>query len=190
MRKIIVTMWISLDGFISGPNNDMSFVGEFYDEAMGRYETDIVSAADTLLLGRETYQSFAGAWPHVPNNPNASQGEIEYANIVNAMHKIVFSRTLESADWNSSKLEREIVATEIEKLKNEEGRDILIYGSASIVQALTRLGLIDEYQLLIHPVVLGSGKSLFGDNKVKLKLSNTKTHPSGVVIHYYELAEK
>ncbi len=190
MRKLIVTMWITLDGFIAGPNGEMDWVGEFYDEAMGNYEMDLVSAADTLVLGRVTYQSFAGAWPYVPDNPAASQGEIEYAHKLNAMHKIVFSKTLNSVEWNNSTLVKELIPTEITKLKQESGKDMVIYGSASIVQALTNLGLIDEYQLLVYPIILGGGKSLFQniENKINLKLVQTKTHPSGVVVLYYQAA--
>ena len=92
MRKIIVTMWMSLDGFIAGPNGEMDWIGEIYDEAMGTYENELVSSADTLLLGRVTYQSFAGSWPHVPDSPSASEGEKAYARTLNAMRKIVFSR--------------------------------------------------------------------------------------------------
>jgi dihydrofolate reductase len=187
MRNIITTMWVTLDGFVAGPNEEMDWVGESYDEAMGKYEYDLVSAADTLLLGRVTYESFAGAWPKVPDNPQASKGEVEYAHKLNAMHKIVFSKTLDKVEWNNSRLEREIVPEEISKLKQEPGRDLVIYGSLSVVRALTRLGLIDEYQLLVHPVVLGEGKPLWSgiQDKVKLELVQTKTHPSGVVILYY-----
>ncbi len=187
MRKVIVTMWITLDGFIAGPNNEMNWVADHYDEAMGNYENDLVSAADTLLLGRVTYESFAGAWPYVPDNPSASEGEKEYARKLNAMRKIVFSRTLEKVEWNNSRLVKEIIPEEIENMKQEQGRDIVIYGSASIVQTLTNLGLIDEYQLLVYPVVLGSGKLLFKDikDRVNLKLLQAKTFPSGVVGLYY-----
>jgi dihydrofolate reductase len=124
----------------------------------------------------------------VPDNPNASEGEKVYARKLNAMHKIVFSRTLESVEWNNSTLVKEIVPEEIERLKHEPGRDMLIYGSASLVRALTNLGLIDEYQVLVHPVLLGSGKPLFQDiqHQVKLKLVNTRTHPSGVVVLLYQ----
>ena len=190
MRKLIVTMWVTLDGFIAGPNGEMNWVGEFYDEAMGNYEMDLVSAADTLVLGRVTYQSFAGSWPHVPDNPNADKGEIEYARKLNAMRKIVFSKTLDSVEWNNSTLVKEITPAEITQLKQEQGRDMVIYGSASIVQALTNLGLIDEYQLLVHPLVLGDGKPLFQNikDKVNLKLVQTKTHPSGVVVLTYQSA--
>lgn len=108
MRKLIMTMWVTLDGFIAGPNNEMDWLGSF-DPAMGQYEDDFVTAADTLLLGRVTYESFAGAWPNVPNNPNADPAEVAYAHKLNAMRKIVFSRTLESVEWNNSSLCREVV---------------------------------------------------------------------------------
>jgi dihydrofolate reductase len=192
MRKIIVTTWVTIDGFIAGPNNEMNWVGQLYDEAMGQYESDLVSAADTLILGRTTYESFAGSWPHVPDNPSVSEGEKEYARKLNAMRKVVFSKTLEKAEWNNSTLLRKIVPDEIVKLKQEPGKDIVIYGSASIVQALTNLGLIDEYQLLVHPLVLGSGKPLFKDiaKPVNLKLSRVDNRKSGVVVLYYEQAGK
>ncbi len=192
MRKIITTTWTTLDGFIAGANGEMDWIGEIYDEAMGLYEDQVVSEADTLLMGRVTYQSFAGSWPYVPDNPNASEGEKIYARKLNAMRKIVFSRTLESVEWNNSTLRKEIVPEEIAQLKQEPGRDMLIYGSASIVQALTNHGLIDEYQVLVHPVILGGGKPLFQNiqQQVKLTLVNNKTHPSGIVVLYYQPREK
>ncbi len=188
MRRIIVTMWMTLDGFIAGPNNGMDFVGELYDEAMGKYEYDLVSAADTLILGRVTYESFAGSWPYVPDKPDAHPGEVAYARMLNAMRKVVFSKTLEKVEWNNSTLLREIVPEEIEQLKQEPGRNLVIYGSASIVQTLTNLGLIDEYQLLVHPVLLGDGKRLFAHikEKVNLKLVNTEARSSGVVVLTYQ----
>jgi len=98
MRKIITTTWVTLDGYIAGPNGEMDWIGEIYDEAMGAYESELVSEADTLLLGRVTYQSFAGSWPHVPDSPSASEGEKAYARTLNATRKTVFSRTLESVE--------------------------------------------------------------------------------------------
>jgi dihydrofolate reductase len=185
MRKIIVTMWITLDGFIAGPSEEMDWV--LVDDEMGKYEDSMVSNAATLLLGRVTYDSFAGAWPYVPDNPEASEGEKEYARKVNALQKVVFSKSLEKAEWHDSKLLREVNPAEIEKLKQEPGKDLVIYGSASIVQQLTNLGLIDEYQLLVHPIVLGSGKRLFKDvSNTNLKLVETKTFSSGVVLLTYQ----
>lgn len=192
MRKIIVTMWVTLDGFIAGSNNEMDWVTSRYDAAMGEYEFTLVGGADTLILGRKTYQSFAGAWPKVPENPAASAGEKEYAQLLNAMRKVVYSTTLQKVEWNNSRLVKEIVPAEVAKLKEEPGKDIVIYGSASIVSAFTQLGLIDEYQILVHPVVLGSGQPLFkGITKpVDLKLLRTETRKTGVVVLYYEPERK
>jgi dihydrofolate reductase len=188
MRRIITTTWVTLDGYVAGPNGDMGWVGEIYDDAMGAYEYDLVNAVDTLLLGRVTYESFAGSWPHVPESPTASEGEKTYARRLNAMRKVVVSTSLDRADWNNSTLLREITAESIGQLKSEPGGDMLIYGSASVVQALTSLGLIDEYQVLVHPVLVGGGKPLFGalTEQVKLKLVDSKTHPSGVVMLTYQ----
>jgi dihydrofolate reductase len=185
MRKIIVTTWITLDGFLAGPNGEMNWV--MVDQEMGQYEVDLVSSADTLIFGRVTYQSFAGSWPHVPENPAVSEGEKEYARKLNSMRKIVFSKSLEKAEWNNSQLMREVLPEEIASMKQEPGKDMVIYGSASIVQTLTTLGLIDEYQLLVHPVVLGSGKPLFAGvaQPAHLRLLQTKSFPSGVIGLYY-----
>jgi dihydrofolate reductase len=188
MPRIITTTWVTLDGFIAGPNGEMDWVGQFYDDAMGAYESDLVNAADTLLLGRVTYESFAVSWPHVPDNPDAPEGEKVYARRLNAMRKVVVSRTLDRAEWNNSTLLRAVTPEAIEQLKRESGGDIVIYGSASLVHTLTNLGAIDEYQVLVHPVILGGGKPLFGDvnGQVTLKLVNSKTHPSGVVLLTYQ----
>ncbi len=187
MRKLITTTWVTLDGFMAGPNGEMDWIGEIYDDAMGQYEDALISGADTLLLGRVTYESFAGSWPHVPDSPDASEGEKVYARKLNAMRKIVYSRTLDRADWNNSTLRREIDPEEIAAWKQEPGRDMVIYGSASLVRALTNLGLIDEYQILVHPLLLGGGKPLFFDiqDRVRLQLVDSHAHPSGVVVLTY-----
>ncbi len=112
--------------------------------------------------------------------------------VVGRLQGKVTSRTLEKVEWNNSTLVKEVVPEDIAQLKREPGRDMLIYGSASLVRTLTNFGLIDEYQLLVHPIILGSGKPLFQDikDRAKLKLVNTKTHPSGVVVLSYQPREK
>ena len=188
MRKLIVTMWQSLDGFIAGPNNEMDWINSRFDEQMGNYEKKLLNDADTLLLGRVTYQSFAGAWPKVPDNPDVSEEERAYARHLNMMQKVVFSRTLFSADWQNSLLVREDIGAAVKALKGADGLNILIYGSASIVRQLTDLRLIDEYQLMIYPVLLGSGKPLFAGlaQRAELKLCCTFIHGSGVAELTYE----
>ena len=188
MRKIIVSMRVTLDGFIAGLHGEMDWMEEFFDEALANYESELQKTVDTTLFGRETYQGFESYWPKVALDPASPKGLAEYAQQLNAMRKIVFSKTLSRAEWNNSVLVHEIVPEEIIKMKQEPGRDMVIYGSASIVQTLTNLGLVDRYRLLIFPIVLGSGKPLFHDISHKMKLSHisSTTHSSGVVVLVYE----
>jgi dihydrofolate reductase len=161
-------------------------LGSFNDE-MGQYEGELYDNADTLLLGRTTYKIFEGYWPTAASNPATSQGDIEMAHKINNITKIVFSHSMEGVEWKNSKLLKEIKPEEIVKLKKEKGKNILVIGSASIVQQLTNLGLIDEYHLLVHPVVLGSGKPLFKDIRQKqdLKLLEARAFNNGVVMLRY-----
>jgi dihydrofolate reductase len=188
MRRIVLTEWVTLDGYSAGPSNDMNFVGESFSAEMGKYEDDIVNTADTLILGRVTYESFAGSWPYVPDKPDAAEGEKAYARKLNAMKKIVFSRTLDKVEWNNSTLFHDINPDDVKKWKAEDGKDMLIYGSASIVQQLTNLGLIDEYQILVHPVLVGGGKALFEGvkDKHRLKLVSSKLIGSQVILLTYQ----
>lgn len=189
MRNIIMTMWVTLDGFVAGPDGEMNWMGEINDEDNGPYQDQFVSAADTLLLGRTTYESFAGSWPNVPDSPDTPEGLKAYARKLNEMRKIVFSKTLGNADWNNSTVRREIIPAEITQLKQEPGNNIIIYGSASLVQTLASHNLIDRYQLLLYPIALGKGKPLFKDY-TKLKLANTITRPSGIVELHYQPNEQ
>ena len=188
MRKIIVSMRVTLDGFITGPQGEVDWMEEFFDEALANYESELQKTVDTALFGRVTYQGFESYWPQVALDPASPKGLVAYAHQLNAMRKMVFSKTLSRVEWNNSTLVKEIVPEEITKMKQEPGRDIVIHGSASIVRTLTNLGLIDTYQLLVYPVVLGSGKPLWSDilHEVKLSLSSAETHPSGVVVLSYQ----
>lgn len=188
MRKIIATEFYTLDGLMSDPKDEMEWVLTTFSEDIGKYEDDVYDRIDTLLLGRITYKIFEGYWPQALDNPTTPEGEIELAKKINNAEKIVFSKTLQDVTWKNSKIIRQINPEEIMKIKKEKGKDLLIVGSASIVQQLTNFGLIDEYHLLLHPVVLGTGKALFKniDNRKTLKLTGSKKFSNGVVGLFYE----
>ena len=190
MRKIIVSEFYTLDGLMSDLEDKMEWVLGSFNEEMGKYESDLYDSADTLLLGRTTYKIFEGYWPTAASNPATSQGDIEMAQKINNITKIVFSHSLKGVEWKNSKILKEINPEEIVKMKQGKGKNILVIGSASIVQQLTNLGLIDEYHLLVHPVVLGSGKPLFKDisQKHHLKLLEAKTFGNGIVMLRYSFS--
>ena len=184
--KLTVTMWISLDGFIAGPGGELDWI--LGDDEMSDYEIDLISQADTLLFGRKTYEEFYAYWSE--KGPPKEGWEKIFAKKINALHKIAISKTLEKAEWNDSEIVSGVGTDKIEKLKDESKKGILIYGSASIVQQLGNLGLIDEYQLLVHPVLLSQGRKLFEDvNKTGLKLLSSKAFKSGVMVLTYQPAK-
>lgn len=185
MKKLVVTYWISLDGFIADRNGGMDWLRG--DDEMSAYEIGVVSDADTLLLGEKTYQDFSGYWPHVPDNPKAMEWEKTYARKLNGLDKVVVSRTLQKGDWGDPEILRELTPNEIQRLKDRGGQNILTYGSASVVQRLANFGLIDEFHLLVHPVILGGGRALFENIEKRIDLDRAKVEPfkSGVLLLVY-----
>ncbi len=183
MRKVIMLNRISIDGFYSGPNGEIDW---FIHEAEVDKAAHEVMTADTLLMGRLTYQMFEGYWPQVLKDPNASLEALTTANELKEMTKVVFSTTLNEVTWENSELFNTDVATEIGKLKQGNGADITIFGSGSIVQQLEDNGLIDEYLLVITPVILGTGKPLFKDvPNTSLDLLAVRNFNSGnILLHY------
>jgi dihydrofolate reductase len=164
MAKVVVSEFITLDGVIEGPGPEGSgFDREGWTLAFDRgrigneFKLDEVMAAGALLLGRVTYEGFARAWP-------AMEGADEFAEKMNSMPKYVVSTTLESAEWSNSTIIRDDLPGELARLKQEIDGDILINGSAQLVQSLIELDLIDEFRLMVFPVVLGGGKRLFADS--------------------------
>ena len=188
MRKLIVSMNVTLDGYMSGPNCELGWHFQTWTKEMADSLFDQLSRADTILLGRITYSAMAEYWPAKTTDPAFPREDIAFADLMNRQLKLVFSSTLKSPEWSNSTLLRGNLRREVLRLKKSIGSDIIIYGSGKIVQALMRYGLIDEYQLWIHPVLLGQGKPLFDDPRKRLcmKLFESKCFDSGVVLLYYK----
>lgn len=185
MRKVVLFMHLSLDGFAAGPNGELEWI-PYTDEAQ-EYADEVVNTVGTSIYGRVTYEGMESYWPTVPTNPSSSKAERDHANWYINIEKVVISKSLEKIESNNTMLIKENIAEEIAKLKQQPGKDLVIFGSPSIARTFIELDLIDEYQLTISPVVLGSGIQLFQDNKKKinLKLLSTRTLQSGLFgLHY------
>ena len=188
MRKIIVSLNITLDGFMSGPNCELDWHFQSWTEEMAESLCEQLSKADTILLGRVTYDAMAKYWPSQSSNPSYPRMDIAFAEMMNNYPKIVFSKTLTATEWNNSRSVKGNILTEITKLKQMPGNDMIIYGSGKIVSFLSRVNLIDEYVLWIHPVVLGKGRPLFKlSGQLRLELIKTKTFRTGVVVVCYKV---
>jgi dihydrofolate reductase len=188
MRRVIYGMMVSLDGFVETPNREIDWI--VIDEELHKYVNDQESAVDTYLYGRRMYQLMADFWPTADENPSAPEYIVEFARIWKKMPKLVFSNTLEQVGWNA-RLVRDDVAGEIAKLKAQPGKDLEVAG-AELASTVMRLGLIDEYQLYVQPVILGAGRRMFPEleRKIELRLVETRTFGSGVVLLRYQSAEQ
>lgn len=185
MRKLVLFAHISLDGFASDVNNSLGFLT--YDKELQQHADQIVKTVGSPVYGKNTYDLMAGYWPTVLNNPSADQHSLEHAKWVQEVPKIVFSTTMKTADWNNTRLIKSNVQEEIQKLKEAPGKDLVVFGSPTLSKSLMNFGLIDEYQLTMHPIILGKGISLFDSNTQmsKLKLLESKTLGSGVITLHY-----
>ncbi|HEY8325181.1 MAG TPA: dihydrofolate reductase family protein [Ktedonobacterales bacterium] len=187
MRRVVVSEFLTLDGVMEDPGGQSEFKHKgwsrpYWDDEIGKFKFDELMAADALLLGRVTYQGFAAAWP-------SAKDEAGFADRMNGIAKYVASTTLNRADWNNSTIIKSDVAQEVGNLKRQDGQDILIGGSGQLIQTLAQQNLIDDYYLLVYPVVLGSGKRLFRDGtEATLKLIETRSYNSGVVLVHYQAA--
>jgi dihydrofolate reductase len=188
MRKIVVSMNITLDGFMAGPAGELDWHFRSWTAEMAEILCRHLSSTDTILLGSATYKGMAGYWPAVVTDRGFPRADLPFAEMMNNYPKIVFSRALVKASWNNSRIIRGPLRSEITKLKQQKGKDIMVYGSGELVTALMRSGLIDQYILWVHPVILGRGKRLFKQlaTQPHMKLLSTVSCSSGVVILYYE----
>jgi dihydrofolate reductase len=192
MMKVTVTTFMTLDGVVQGPGGpeeDRSggfeqggWLVPYADEDMGRFVADWFALADAFLLGRRTYEIFSAYWPRITDehDPVASR--------LNRLPKYVASKTLHSVEWNNSTLLKGHVPEEVAELKRQPGKELQVHGSGNLVQTLMAHDLVDEYRLWFYPVVLGSGRRIFGEGSAPtaLKLVDTKTTSTGVVIHSYQ----
>jgi dihydrofolate reductase len=175
MRKIVVTEFLSLDGIMEAP----MWTAPYWNDEIAKFKGEETDASDALLLGRETYQGFAAAWP---------ESEDEGAPYFNNVRKYVVSTTMDKAEWNNSIIIKNNVMEEIRKIKQGDGKDITVHGSATLAQSLLQEGLVDRVRLLVYPVVVGKGKRLFkeGSPTSTLNLLETRAFSSGVVALVYE----
>jgi dihydrofolate reductase len=184
MRKLIAAINMTLDGFCD-------HTAGIADEELHQHYSELLSNADAIIYGRITYQLMESYWPSVVKNPTGNKPMDEFAVIIQNIPKIVFSHTLNNVDWKNVKLAKGGVKEEVLELKQQPGKDILV-GSPSLIITLMKLNLIDEYQLCVHPVIVGRGLPLFKNinDRTILKLLKTKTFSSGSITLYYEPTPK
>jgi len=185
MRKLVLFMHVSLDGFAADANSGLDWIS--YDSELQQYADGIVATVGSPVYGRVTYELMAGYWPGVLADPAESEHSKAHAQWVDKATKIVFSRTMEKADWNNTIVINNNIAEEINKLKQQPGKDLVIFGSPGLAHSFMELDLIDEYQLTLNPVLLGKGIPVYQniERKTNLKLVKATPLKSGVVgLHY------
>jgi dihydrofolate reductase len=186
VRRIVLMISVSLDGFFEGPGGDLGW--HLVDDEVHTEFNEVLGAMSAFLDGRVTYELMAEFWPTADRDPGSTSPMAEFARIWRDMPKIVFSRTLERADWNATVV-RDVVPEEIRRLKAQPGGDMAV-GGADLADTFRRHDLIDEYRLYVHPVLLGQGRRLFApaDAPAALRLVETRTFGNGVVLLRHERA--
>lgn len=179
-------MNVTLDGFFAGPHCELDWHFRYWNNEMADCAGEQLSRADTLLLGRITYGAMARHWSSVAMDPSFPREDMAFADMMNKYTKVVFSRTLKDVGiWQNTRLAEGTVGNAVRQLKREKGKDIIVYGSGSIVSALMQHNLVDEYVLWVHPVFLGKGKPLFKGHQQSMQLVRTQRFGSGVVLLSY-----
>jgi len=184
MRKLIAAINMTLDGFCD-------HTAGIADDELHQHYNELFSNAGAVIYGRITYQLMESYWPTVVKNPTGNKPMDDFAVLIQDIPKIVFSHTLNNVEWKNARLAKKDVNEEVLELKQQPGKDIFV-GSPSLIVALTNLNLIDEYQLCVHPVIIGNGLPLFKtiNDRIILKLLKTKTFSSGSIALYYEPTKK
>ena len=183
MRKVIMFNLITLDGYFEGINKwDINW--HQVDDEFNEYSIEQLNQCSGIIFGRVTYEGMAAYWP----SPTAIESDPLVAGKMNSIPKYVFSKTLEKVDWNNTQLIKGEAVEELKMLKQISGKDLFIFGSANLSSTFTKNGLIDEYRLMVNPVILGAGTPLFTENgeMLKMKLLNIKSFHNGNVLLYYQ----
>lgn len=187
MRKLKLQMQMSVDGFVGGPNGELDFMTWDWDESLKKYVGNLTESFDTILLGRKMTDGFISHWTNIVNN-HPDSPEYPSAKIFVDTPKVVFSKTLNKSNWTNTRLTKGDIVDEINRLKKEEGKDIIVYGGANFASSLVENNLIDEYYLFVNPAVIGKGLSIFHqtNGKKSLKLVESKFFDCGIVLHHYQ----
>ena len=185
MRKLKLQVEISVDGCITGPNNEMDWL--ICDDECMKYIDDVVESVDTIIMGRKMADEFISHWSSRMNKPDDPWNT--FAKKMIEIPKIVFTKTLNKSEWPNTEIAKGDLKDEINKLKNQDGEDVLVYGGASFDSSLIKEKLIDEFYLLVVPIVIGNGKTIFRDLKEiqKLTLIESKVFDCGLVLLHYEV---
>lgn len=186
MRKVVQFMHVSLDGFVAGPNGEMDWIQ--VDEEIFDYAGLRTNESDTALYGRVTFDMMEGYWPTAAEQPNPSKHDIEHSAWYKQVEKVVISKTLKGKSLKNTRIVSENIAAEVQKLKQGDGKEIIIFGSPSASHLLMKEGLIDDLWVFVNPILLGAGIPLFKDilKKIPLKLIKSHVFKSGVVCLHYE----
>jgi dihydrofolate reductase len=189
MRKLIISMNLSLDGYLSGPRGDLDWHFEAWNDEMGEKLLEHLKKSDTILLGRNTYEAMARYWPVKPREKDFPRQDLAIADRMNGYTKVVFTSTEIYPYWKNSTFTSRDPEEEIMQLKEQKGKNIILYGSGSLAAAIIQTSLVDEYLLWIHPVILGNGKLLFNklNKRVNLKLRSSVPFESGVIVFSYDV---
>ncbi|MCM3518659.1 dihydrofolate reductase family protein [Staphylococcus xylosus] len=188
MRKLVVFLHSSLDGFVEGPQGAMDIGWITYNHELEDFANEVLQTADTIVWGRKTYEMMYDYWPTVLSNENASEHELNHAKWIENVEKVIFSKALNSVDWHNSRLVKKNVKDEIIHMKQQEGEDIVVLGSPRFAHYLMQLDVVDEYKITVSPTLIGKGLPLFQNihEQVDLKLIDSKTFESGALGLIYQ----
>lgn len=187
MRKLKLQVQMSVDGFVAGPNGELDWMVQGADDEQRVYVNEIHESVDLILLGRKMTDGFISYWLDIVNN-HPDSPDFSFAKKLVDTPKVVFTKTLEKSVWDNTTLAKGNLTDEINILKNQSGKDIIVYGGASFVSSLVKENLIDEYNLVINPTVLGKGMTIFADldDRLNLQLVESKSFVSGETLLRYE----